>query len=204
MTYTEAILRLGLALSVGPAANLAAADERPQKGEVTSCSIAGSEGAPLTIEEYADFECPHCVRGSHTMKEVLKNYPGKVKLVFRNRPLPFHENALVAAKAFSAVCMQSPSLAFSFQKEIFDNQNELVAKGESFLYDTAEKLGVNVSRMKFDMSGDVVAASLAEDQRLAELHKFNGTPSFMIGTEPIVGAQSYEEIKKIVDKQLGI
>jgi protein-disulfide isomerase len=78
--------------------------------------IAGLANAPVTIEEFADFECKYCVRGSNTTREVLKNYAGKVNLVFRNMPLPAHQNALIAAKAFSAVCLQSPSLAYSYQK----------------------------------------------------------------------------------------
>ena len=137
------------------------------------------------------------------MREVLKNYAGKINLVFRNMPLPFHQNALVAAKAFSAVCLQSPSLAYSYQKNLFDNQDKLVNQGEPFLYEVAEKLGVDVTRMKFDMNGEAVAKSIAEDRQFADSHNFKGTPSFMIGTEPIAGAFPYDEIKKIIDRQLG-
>lgn len=167
------------------------------------CVIAGSTTAPIIIEEYADFECKYCVRGSKIMREVLKNYPGKIKLVFRNMPLPAHPNADAAAKAFSAVCLQSSSLAEAYQREIFDNQDKLITQGESFLYQTAEKLGADVSQMKVDMKSEIVAQSMAEDQRLADAHNFKGTPSFMIGTESIVGALPYVEIKKIIDKQLG-
>ena len=198
MRKTLTKMGLGLAVIVACAANDA------QAGGVSGgCVIAGSGNAPLTIEEYADFECPYCARGSNTMKEVLKNYPGKIKLVFRNMPLPAHTNAYAAAKAFSAVCLQSPSLAYSFQKELFDNQDKLVVQGESFLYETAEKLGANVSQMKLDMNGETVTHSIAEDQKLADSHHFKGTPSFMIGTEPVTGSHPYDEIKKIVDQQLG-
>jgi len=190
-------IRLALAVIVIGATNFAHA------GESRGCAIAGPSNAVLTIEEYGDFECKYCVRGSKTMREVLKNYPGKINLVFRNMPLPAHQNAFVAAKAFSAVCLQSPSLAYSFQKELFDNQDKLVSQGEAFLYEVAENLGIDVTKMKSDMNGDAVAKSIAEDQQLADSHNFKGTPSFMIGTEPIVGALPYDEIKKVIDKQLG-
>ncbi len=157
----------------------------------------------VTIEEFSDFQCPYCARGADTMKEVLKDYPGKVKLVFRNMPLPFHPHALVAAKAFTAVRLQSPKLGCAFRDELFANQHELAEQGESYLYALASQLGVDVSKMKTDMAGDQVAKSLAEDQQLANTHGFNGTPSFMIGTVAITGARPYSEFKKIIDQQLG-
>lgn len=171
-------------------------------GNTNECVIAGSKDAAITIQEFADFECGYCAEGANTMKEILKNYPERVNLVFRNLPLPFHQNALIAAKAFSAVCLQSSSLAYSYQSELFDNQEKLANQGESYLYQLAEKVGVNVPKMKTDMNGEVVAKIISEDQQLAKAHNFRGTPSFLIGSEPVVGALPYEEIKKVIDKQL--
>src|SRR5438477_329733 len=115
------------------------------------------------------------------MRKVLKNYPEKVNLILRNFPMSFHENALVAAKAFSAVCMQSPSLAYSYQRELFKNQKRLSKEGEPVLYEVAARLGANVPQMKTDMNSEVVTKSIAEDQKLADSHDFKAVPSFMIG-----------------------
>lgn len=166
------------------------------------CVVMGPKDAKLTIEEYADFECSYCARGANTMKEVLREFPGKVKLVFRNMPLPAHPNANVAAKAFSAICLQSSSLAFAFQDELFANQSELSRKGEVYLYELAAKLGADVPRMKTQMEGPEVAKVLAEDKRSSEKLGFQGTPSFVIGSETVVGARPYLEIKQIVERQL--
>ena len=162
--------------------------------------IAGPANAPVTIEEFVDFECGYCARGANTMKEILKNYPDKVRLVLRS--FPVHEGAVVAAKAFVAVSMQSSSLAYSFQESLFNHQEELREKGEPFLYELAQKLGVDVTQMKTDMNSAAVERSLAEDRSAADAHNFKGTPSFMIGTEPVQGALPYVEIKKIIDRQL--
>jgi protein-disulfide isomerase len=167
------------------------------------CAIAGAANAPITIEEFADFECPFCVRGSNTMKTILKDYGGKVKFVYRNMPLPMHPHSQIAAKAFSAICLQSPSLAYSFHNELFSRQDQLEDKGEGFIFDTAQKLGVNVDQMKSDMNSPEVAKILADDEQAARAHGFQGTPSFVVGTETITGAQPYAEFKKIIDKQLG-
>lgn len=172
-------------------------------GTTDGCVVAGPDNAAVTIEEFADFECSYCVRGSNTMKDVLKDYAGKVKLVFRNMPLPAHPTAMIAAQAFAAVCLQSPTLAYAYQAALFENQDKFVSEGEPYLYSLAQKLGVDVDQMKTDMNGDQVAKSIARDNQLAQAHNFKGTPSFMIGTEPVQGAYPYDQIKSIIDKQLG-
>lgn len=193
-------LKKQLALGLFIASSVAFAGLNPNTG----CVIAGPENAQLTIEEYVDFQCLYCVKGAKTMREVIKNYDGKVNLVLRNMPLPFHPLALVAAKAFTAVCMQSPDLAYAFQKELFDNQEKFGKEDEAFLYATAKKIGADSERMKAAMSSDEVAKSILADRRRAESHKFTGAPSFLIGSVPLTGSYPYEEIKKIIDTQLGL
>ncbi len=167
------------------------------------CLIAGSPDAQISIQEFADFECKFCVRGANTMLEILKNYTHQVNLVFRNRPLPFHAKAHVAAEAFSAVCLQSSTLAYTYQKELFENQDRFVTEGEKFLYELADKIGVDLSRMKSDMKSKTVALSIAEDKQLADGYRLTGTPSFLVGKESVVGAYPFEHFKKIIDRQLG-
>ena len=166
--------------------------------------IAGPDNAQITIEEYADFECHYCVSGANTMRLLLKEYDGKVKLVFRNLPLDFHKYSLVAAKAFSAVYLQNRNLAYEFYSEIFANQEQLKSRGVEYLYSMAKIIGVNVEQMKKDMESDKVYKMLEADRAAAKIHNFKGTPSFMIGNEAVTGSYPYEYIKKIVDRQLGI
>lgn len=166
------------------------------------CQIYGNENAKITIEEFADFQCRYCSRGSNIINEVIKNYPDTVKVIFRNLPLQFHTHSMAAAKMFSSACIQSPSLAYKFQNEIFQNQDKLEKQGEEFLYDTAEKIGINMDQLVDDMASNVVLDSIKNDKQLATQYNFTGTPSFKIGSELITGARPYNEIKKIIDKQL--
>ncbi len=136
------------------------------------------------------------------MQELIKNYPNKIRLVLRNMPLPSHQNALAAAKAFRAVCLQSSDLADQYQQELFENQDQLASQGDAFIEQAAAKIGVDVPKMKIDMNGAVVAKSIAQDQKLAKLLKFTGTPSFLIGPEKIVGARPYEDFKKVIERRL--
>jgi len=166
------------------------------------CLIAGPEDAKLTIEEFADFECSYCAKGAKVMEQVLKEYAGKVKLVFRNRPLDFHAMALPAAKAMSAVCLQDPAKAYTFQSEIFKNQEKFKNEGESYLFEMADKLGINIPKMKDDFNSVKVSELIEQDRKRADELNVKGTPGFKIGSASIMGAYPFEEFKKVIDKQL--
>jgi len=166
-------------------------------------AIAGPASAQLTIEEYVDFDCPFCVSGNETVQKVLVNYPGKVKVISRPIALASHgESAVTAVKAYNAVYLQNPTLAASFQNELFKRQQEFREKGDSLLYSIGKKIGADVDRMKADMKSPVVTQMLADNQAAFDKHGFSGTPSFMIGKETMVGAYPYAQFKEIVDRQL--
>jgi protein-disulfide isomerase len=55
--------------------------------------VKGPKNAPITIFEFSDFQCPYCSRANSTVQQVIKDYPGKIKLVFKSYPLPFHKEA---------------------------------------------------------------------------------------------------------------
>jgi protein-disulfide isomerase len=166
------------------------------------CVIAGPKTASITIEEYSDFECPYCAKGSSTVAQLLKDYPGKIRVVLRQMPLPMHANALVAAKAFTAVCQQGPDAAYAFQEKLFHNQDKLGERGEAFLFEAAKSIGANVDRMKVDMKSDAITQSLESDRQALERHGFNAVPSYVVGNEKIIGAQPLSEFKKLIDRQL--
>jgi len=167
------------------------------------CVIAGPSSAPVTIEEYVDFECGYCEKASSTMKKILRDYQGKVKLVLRNLPLPSHANSEIAARAFVAVWLQDSAMAYDFQERVFANQNRLSSEGQSFLMEVAKSLGLDPARVTSDMNSDQVTKILADDKKLAEKYGFKGTPSFRIGKESVVGARPYSNYKAIIDRQLG-
>ena len=156
----------------------------------------------ITIEEYSDFECPFCKRGAETMEQIMKAYDGKIKLVFRNMPIPkIHPHALEAAKALTAVNFLSPGLVYAYQGQVFAHQEQLELSTD-VLYETADHLGVNVAKMRVEMQSERVAKRLAEDEALAKEHGFQGTPSFRIGSEDVVGSRPLSDFKQIIDHQL--
>ena len=137
-------------------------------------SIRGTKGAPITLVEYSDFECPFCTRGFNTVRALLKKYDGKIQFIYKHLPLSFHANAVPAAQYYEAIRLQDEKKAFDFHDAIFDNQRKLKA-GESFLKATAKKAGANMARLAKDINSKKVMDRIDQDQK--EAAKF-GMPRY--------------------------
>jgi protein-disulfide isomerase len=201
------LTRVASVLGIVLVQSLANATASPAIGTLAAtqdCVIAGPAQARITIEEFSDFECPYCAKGAKTIKEILKKYPGQVRLIFRNLPLSSHlPNSLVAAKAMAAICQMDPKKAFSFQEEIFSHQDRLMHDGQAYVSEVAQQLAVDESELRKVMESAEVATQIQLDRQLADAHAFRGTPSFMIGNEPVVGSLPLAEFSRVIDRQLG-
>ncbi len=157
----------------------------------------GSDGAPITIVEFSDYECPFCVRAEETVKQVMKEYEGKVRLVYRDFPLPFHPHAQKAAEA--AHCAGDQGKYWDMHEALFANPQALAPDD---LKGRAKKLGLDAPR--FDKcldSGEM--AKLVDDNRKAGTDVgVSGTPAFFVNGVLISGAQPLSEFKAIIDKEL--
>lgn len=176
----------------------------PQFASAGQTGLAfGESNAPVTIEEFSDLRCPFCQKGSVSMEQVLKDYPGKVRVVFRNFPLPAHGPiAQLAAKALTAISLQCSKKAHDFEVKLFEHQDQLGEHGEAYVFKAAREVGADIEQMKTDMQSDTVAKLLAEDVHQAELNGVEGTPTFLVGKEKIVGAVPYPELKQAIERQL--
>ncbi|WP_372651399.1 DsbA family protein [Halobacteriovorax sp.] len=161
--------------------------------------IRGTKGAPITVVEYSDFECPYCSKGFKTVKSLLKKYDGKVQFVFKHLPLSFHENAVIAAKYYEAVRLQDEKLAIEFHDYIFNNQSDLKS-GEKFLKELSKKLGVNMKRLSSDLDSEAIKLRIAEDLSEASRFGMEGTPGFLVNGIPIRGAYPLEHFDMIISK----
>jgi protein-disulfide isomerase len=165
-------------------------------------NFRGAKDAKITIVEYSDFQCIFCNRATSTIEEVLKKYDGKVKLAYKNLPLPqLHPQAMLAAQYFSAIEMQNKDLAWKFYDEVFKNQ-EKFGEADKYFSSVAKKLGADVNKLAKDVSSDQVKNRIKEDMDEAQNFGFSGTPAFLINGVSLVGAQPIEEFSRIIDRQL--
>lgn len=164
--------------------------------------LMGAKDAKITIVEYSDFECPYCSRGYNTIKQVLKEYPTQVRVLFKHLPLDFHPKAMPAAKYFEAIAMQDGEKAIKFHDEIFMNQDKLRNEGEAFMKKIAQGLGVNMTKLAKDFASEEVAKKIQADMDEAKSFEFSGTPGFIINGVSLKGAYPFSEFKTIIDKHL--
>ena len=165
-------------------------------------ATTGTKSAPIKIVEYSDFQCPFCGRGFMTVQALLKQYPGKIELMFKNLPLPMHPMAVPAAKRFEAIALQDPIKAYKFHDEVFQNQGKLGSEGEKFLDSVAKKVGANMAKMKKDMDGKAVDERINADTSEANGLGIQGTPGFLINGVALRGAMPIEKFKEIIDMKL--
>ncbi|MFL5264542.1 MAG: DsbA family protein, partial [Anaeromyxobacteraceae bacterium] len=157
----------------------------------------GANAAPVTIVEFSDFQCPFCSKAEETVDKVMKTYDGKVKLVFRDYPLPFHPNAQKAAEA--AHCAGAQDKYWEMHKVLFANQKALEPAA---LKGYAKEL--KLDQPKFDKcldSGEMAKKVEANKEAGAKVG-VSGTPAFFVNGVMLSGAQPFDEFKTLIDQEL--
>lgn len=177
---------------------LAKAFEKPLQPYISAEQIIrGPADAPITIVEYSDFECPYCARGQETVEQLMKKYPGKIRFVFKHLPLSFHPNAMISAKYYEAISLQSPKKAFLFHDKLFSNQR-MLAKGETYLTQISKELNLDMEKLKKDVYSVKVKAKIDEDINEANKFSFQGTPGYIINGIPVKGAYPASHFENII------
>lgn len=157
----------------------------------------GPADAPVTIVEFSDFECPFCSRVNPSIDQVMKEYEGKVRVVFRNYPLPMHTLAPKAGEA--ALCADDQGKFWEMHDELFSHQQELSVAD---LKKHAQTIGLDQNKFDECLDSGAKAAQVAQDMAEGQEAGVSGTPAFFINGRPLAGAQPFEEFKKLIDAEL--
>jgi protein-disulfide isomerase len=157
----------------------------------------GPEAAPVTIVEFSDFECPYCVRAEPTVKQLLEAYPGKIRLVYRDFPLPMHSNAPKAAEA--SHCAADQGKYWEMHEKLFANSQKLAVAD---LKGYAKDLKLDAAKFDKCLDSGEKAAVVEKNRKAGEEAGVSGTPAFFINGRVISGAQPLEAFKTIVDQEL--
>ncbi|HII14877.1 MAG TPA: DsbA family protein [Nanoarchaeota archaeon] len=157
----------------------------------------GPADAKVTIVEYSDFECPFCQRAEETVKQVLDEYEGRVRLIYRNYPLKFHNNAQAAAEAGELANEQGKF--WEMHDKMFENRLNLK---ESDLKKYAEEIGLDMGRFNAGLESEKYKAEVDRDIGDGNKLGVDGVPAFFINGKPLIGAQPVEEFRKIIDEEL--
>jgi protein-disulfide isomerase len=157
----------------------------------------GPANAPVTIVEFSDFECPYCGRGEETVAEVVRVYGDKVRVVYRDLPLPMHANAPKAAEA--AHCAGEQGKYWEMHAKLFANQRALEIPA---LKGYAKDLKLDQAKFDKCLDSGATAALVEEGRKAGTELGITGTPAFFVNGVMISGAQPFDAFKEIIDVEL--
>lgn len=166
--------------------------------EVTSDDhIRGDVNAPVTLVEYSDFECSYCSRVKPTLDQVLEEFDGQVRLVFRHFPLSFHTNAQKAGEA--SECAGDQDKFWEMHDVLFENQSAL---GVDSLKSYAADLGLNTSTFNDCLDNGTHATTVSDGLTEGATYGVQGTPATFVNGTLVSGAQPFESFKAAIESAL--
>jgi protein-disulfide isomerase len=176
--------------------------ERFDPGAIKTLPLSGSpakgpDGAPLTIVEFADFECPHCRMAVPMIDAVLAAHPDKVRLVYKFVALSQHVHAEPAARAAWAAGQQGKF--WEMEHLLFERQDHL-EQGDLERY--AQILKLDIGKWKSDMESQAAKDRVAQDHQLETDLKLTGTPTLYVNGREL-DVEEDESLEDRVEAELG-
>jgi protein-disulfide isomerase len=156
----------------------------------------GNPQGDVTVVEFFDYNCSYCKRAMVDMLELLKG-DSKLKFVLKEFPV-LGEGSIQAAQVAAAVRMQDKT----GKKYLEFHQKMLSGRGQADkarALAVAKEIGLDMARIEKDIAGDEVKATLEESFKLAEALGLNGTPSYVVGNDVVIGAVGVNLLKEKVN-----
>lgn len=204
-----AALGVGLALyrsaSQSPQPTATNTPTTPNMFESFSPHVRGSNNAPVTLEEYGDYQCPPCGALYPELKKIEAEYGQRLRFVFRHYPLPaVHPHALVAAHAAEAAGLQNRF--WEMHDRLYENQSKWSAEVDPrpLFINYARDIGLDVDRFISDMNGQQVEARVTSDRLRGRSVGVTGTPTlFVNGRMMRPEAMTPDGMRTALDSVLG-
>jgi protein-disulfide isomerase len=157
----------------------------------------GPASAPIVVVEFADFQCPYCGQLTPVMKRIVATYGDRVRLVWKDFPLPNHPDAMPAAEA--AQCARDQGQFWAYHDRLFDNQDTLSL---SNLKQWAADLGMDANRFNACVDAGTHRGLIEADVEEGNGYGVASTPTVFINGRAVVGAVPYESFAEIIEEEL--
>lgn len=159
----------------------------------------GSADAPITLIEFADYQCPYCHQMEPTLESVREQYGDKIRFVYKDFPLPMHQYAQKAAEA--ALCAGQQGQYWPYHDRLFagTNPDELQVPG---LKKTAVELKLDTAKFDACLDGGTQAAAVTQNINEGKSFGLSGTPTILINGYFLSGAVPKDVITDIIDVEL--
>ncbi len=170
---------------------------RVEVAEAGSPAKGGPAGAPVTIIEFSDFQCPFCGRVNPALEKAKETYGDKLRIVFRQFPLNIHPQAPKAAEA--ALCAGDQGKFWEMHDALFADQQKLAVPD---LKAKSAALGLDSAKFDACLDGGVKAAQVAQDLADGQKAGVSGTPAMFINGRFVSGAVPFEDLAKVIEDEL--
>jgi len=157
----------------------------------------GPADAPVQLVEWSDYQCPFCKRAHPTVEQVISEYKDKVRFVYLDYPLPFHQQAMPASQA--AHCALDQGKFWEYHRNLMMVAGDL---SEADLSKRASDLGLDGTAFTACLGSkkhDTTIQSYASDGAAVGV---TGTPAFFINGRSLVGAQPIEQFRTVINEEL--
>jgi protein-disulfide isomerase len=158
--------------------------------------VLGNPTGDVTMVEFFDYNCGYCKRAMSDMLELMKNDP-KLRVVLKEFPV-LGQGSVEAAQVAVAVQMQDKT----GKKYLEFHQKLLTGRGQADrarALAAAKEVGLDMARIEKDMASEEARTSLEESMKLAEAIGLNGTPSYVVGNDVVIGAVGLAALKEKVN-----
>ncbi|MGZ3411332.1 MAG: DsbA family protein [Xanthobacteraceae bacterium] len=157
--------------------------------------VAGNPQGDVTLVEFFDYNCPYCKQAHGDMNSLIKS-DDKLRVIYKDFPV-LGPGSVEAAQVAVAIRMQDPSgeKSLAFREALLGNRGQ-ADKARALAF--ARDIGADMSRLETDLASDEIKATLEENFKLAEQLGLNGTPSYVIGSDILIGAVGLPALKEKV------
>lgn len=171
---------------------------------ISSSDIStGPANAKVTLVEYADLQCPTCALYHPILKQLLHDFNGKIRFIYRFFPLPtLHQNAIPAAKAAYASYLQGKF--WEMHDMLFETQNSwaLINNPEDLFTTYAKNLGLDTNQFKKDFEAESTQKFIDAEENTGANAGVIGTPTFFINGKQIDNPKGYQPFKSLIQSYL--
>jgi protein-disulfide isomerase len=163
----------------------------------------GPANAPVQLEEFGDFQCPPCGMFHPILEQMREEFGDRLRITFREYPLPIHQHAVAAASAAEAAGIQGKF--WEMHHLLYENQDAWkdVFDVRPVFEGYAKKIGIDVERYRRDLDGDLVGQRIFQDGRRGHSLGVSGTPTdLMNGREVPIENLPAEKLRLVIQKEL--
>lgn len=164
-----------------------------------TAKVKGSNGAPIKVVEFIDFQCPACAGGAKYLKQMMKKYPGAIHLELKHFPLKMHRHGFLSSQY--AECAARQEKFWLFHDSLLARQGnwKRLADARPAFDRIASEIDLNEQELESCLQGEAAGKAIEKDKAEGQALKIQSTPTYFVNGKMVVGKKSLDlKIKELL------